>query len=74
MNEGSSKLCISCKKKSRCVHRSADIFSCIKKEPLNEQEKLMLNFLRNVQIESESEKLKDLQLLRTFVFSIFDIL
>ena len=74
MNEGFSKLCIGCKKRNQCEHKSADIFSCIKKEPLNEQEKLIINFLRNIQLESEGEKLKDLQLLRTFVYSIFDIL
>ena len=74
MTEGFSKLCIGCEKKNQCEHKNSDIFSCIKKEPLNEQEKLIINFLRNVQLESEGEKLKDLQLLRTLVYSMFDIL
>lgn len=74
MNEGYSKLCLRCEKKNQCKHKSEDIFSCIKKEPLNEQEKLVINFLKNVQLENEGEKLKDLQLLRSFVHSMIDIL
>ncbi|NHI94321.1 MAG: hypothetical protein EAX96_17650 [Candidatus Lokiarchaeota archaeon] len=74
MKEGFSKLCNNCKKKNTCEYKNADIFSCIKKEPLNEPEKLILNFLRNIQNESEKNKLKDFQLLRSLVQFMFDIL
>ena len=70
-----SKLCSACKKSKECENKSDDIFSCLNKFPINEQETMILNLLQHIiEEEKDSEKLMELQILRSFVSSIFQSL
>ncbi|MHA1784806.1 MAG: hypothetical protein ACTSVY_02085 [Candidatus Helarchaeota archaeon] len=68
-----SNLCLSCNKYDKCEHKNEDILSCIDKIPMTEKEKLILDLLQNlIQNETNKDKLMELQLLRSFVLSIYD--